>query len=181
MLADKHAGQTCTLALYGRKDRVRLVETVAYAHHVPTRPLKIVAEKPLRGSRPVQAFFSTDVETATMPMLSEFDGHWSIEECFWGSKTYLGFEQPKGWSRQAVLRTSPVAMLLNSLILLWFAEEGHTLYKPLPRPGYRSKRWPSFADALTTLRRACLEATLSRGVPGEQGLRNLVEPLLFAA
>ena len=82
------------------------------------------------------------------------------EETFFGSKSLLGFEQPQGWSRSAVLRTAPVAMLLYSLVVLWFARDGHILYRPLDRPWDRTKSKPSFADMLTTLKRASLHETL---------------------
>ena len=80
----------------------------------------------------------------------------AIEETFQGSKSHLGFEQPQGWSRQAVRRTAPVVMFLYSLTVLCFAREGHALYKPPSRPWYRHKVRPSFADMLATLRHACL-------------------------
>jgi hypothetical protein len=47
-------GRRLALAIYGRHDRVRLVETAACCYRVPARLLKIV--EPLVGGRPVQAF-----------------------------------------------------------------------------------------------------------------------------
>ena len=43
-------------------------------------------------------------------------------------------------------------MLLYTLIVLWFAKEGHRTYQPLCCPLYRSKSQPSFADMLSTLK-----------------------------
>ena len=57
----------------------------------------------------------------------------SIEEAHQNSKGHLGFEEPQGWTRRAVERTAPTAMLLYGLVLLWFAEEGHGHYQPPPR------------------------------------------------
>ncbi len=55
---------------------------------------------------------------------------WSIEVAFHSSKTHLGFEEPQGWTRKAVERTAPTAVLLYSLILLWFAHYGQRHYRP---------------------------------------------------
>jgi hypothetical protein len=174
-------GRRVTLALYGRHDRVRLVETIACCYRVPGRLLKIVLVEPLVGGRPVQAFYSTQTEQTAEQVLSEYAGRWSIEETFFGSKTFLGFEEPQGWSRRAVLRTAPIAMLLYSLIVAWFAHVGHTLYRPLVRPWYRTKTRPSFADMLTTLKRACLREAVSARLAESHLPENLLEPLLHVA
>lgn len=163
-----------TLELYGRKDQVRLVEAVARWHGVPQRPLKVVVVEPLTGGRPVQAFYSTDIAQSAEQVLTGYSGRWSIEEAFQGSKSHLGFEEPQGWSRQAVRRTAPLAMLLYSLTVLWFAREGQALYKPPQRPWYRHKARPSFADMLATLRYACLRAAISASPPHTQERQNLL-------
>lgn len=65
---------------------------------------------------------------------------WSVEVTFYDSKQHLGLEQPQGWSRRAVERTASMAMLLYSLVVLWFAQAGHRLYQPpleCNRPFYR--------------------------------------------
>jgi hypothetical protein len=173
------------LELYGRKDKVRVVQTIARWHEVPSRPLKVVAVEPLTGSRPLQAFYSTATHESAEQVLSGYAGRWSIEEAFQGSKSHLGFEEPQGWSTLAVQRTAPMAMLLYSLTVLWFARSGHTRYKPLPPSWYRHKRRPSFADMLTTLRIACLSSLISADPHGRQVLQKplilLPGPLTTAA
>lgn len=83
--------------------------------------------------------------------------------------------------RQAVLRTAPIALLLYSLIVLWFAHVGHLLYRPLVRPWYRTKVQPSFADMLRTLRRESLLATIPAEVGSVNVPPNLIDRLLLAA
>jgi DDE superfamily endonuclease len=170
-----------TLDLYGRKERCRLVETEARWYGVPERPLKIVAIEPLAGGRKNQAFYSTCCEESGEEVLVGYSNRWSIEEAIFGGKSYLGFEEPQGWSHQAVLRTAPIALLLYSLIVLWFAHVGHRLYRPLVRPWYPQKVWPSFADMLRTLRRESLLATISAEVGSVNLPQNLIDRLLFAA
>ena len=99
---------------------------------------------------------------------------------FHDAKGHLGFEQPQGWTRKAVERTAPTAMRLYSLIVLWFAAEGHRHYRPPNRPWYRSKSGASFADRLSTLRcESVREQVLSLGLHGQDS-RNIMKTLLNA-
>jgi hypothetical protein len=170
-----------TLDIYGRKQKARITDAVARWHNVPDRPLRIVAVEPLTGGRPVQGFYSTHVEDTAEEVLVGYSGRWSIEEAIAGVKGYLGFEEPQGWSRLAVLRTAPIALLLYSLIVFWFARVGHTLYRPLVRPWYPKKARPSFADMLRTLRRESLLATISKQVGAVDLPQNLIDCLFSAA
>jgi hypothetical protein len=174
-------GRRVELKLYGDKRRSRLVETVARWHNVPERPLKVVAVEPLGGGRPLQAFYSTCVEDTAEQVLFRYAGRWSIEESNKGGKTDLGFEEPQGWSRLAVQRTAPIAMLLYSLIVLWFAREGHRLYRPLVRPWYRKKVQPSFADMLRTLKYESLQEEILKHLGPTSLPQNLLDRLIFAA
>lgn len=140
------------LDLYGRRDRVRLADQRAHWHCASDRPLRVVAVEPLSGGRGVQAFYSTRHEATAEDVLSWYARRWSIEQMFQEAKGQLGFEQPQGWTRRAVERTAPLAMLLYSLIVLWFAHGGHRLCRFPQRPWYPGKRHASFADMLATLR-----------------------------
>lgn len=173
----KHRTRRLTLILYGRRDRARVADQVARVYAVPDRPLRIVAVEPLSGGRRTQAFYSTCHEATAENVLSAYAMRWSIEEAFHDAKGHLGFEEPQGWTPKAVQRTAPTAMLLYSLIVLWFAAEGHRHYRPPYRPWYRSKAGPSFADMLNTLRcESVREQVSSLGLQG-QGSRNIMRIL----
>jgi len=145
-------GRRLTLDLYGRRDRSRVVDTVARVYAVPERPLRIVAVRPLTGGRRTQAFYSTCATATAEQVLTWYALRWSIEETFHESQGQLGFEQPQGWTRRAVERTAPTAMVLYSLIVLWFAAEGHRHYRARWRPWYRTKAGVCFTDMLNSLR-----------------------------
>lgn len=170
-----------THAVYGLKQKARVVDAVARWHKVPERPLRVVAVQPRSGGRPEQAFYSTRVEDTAEQVRVGYAERWSIEETNRADKGELGFEEPQGWSRLAVLRTAPIGMLLYSLIVLWYARVGHTLYRPLDRPWYPHKTRPSFADMLRTLRRESLLAMISAQVREKALPQNLVASLLSAA
>lgn len=169
-----------TLNLYGRHDRSRAVETVARVHKAPTRALKVVAVEPLTGGRTVQAFYSTNPTDTAEQVLTRYAMRWSIEEMNQASKSHLGFEEPQGWTRRAVERTAPTAMLLYSLIVLWFARTGHHHYQTPFRPWYTTKRHPSFADMLATLRRLSLTQEVSSLRLTGRGSRKVIKTLLHA-
>ncbi len=167
-----------TLKIYGRTEKARLSDTCARVFAVPNRPLRVVAVEALQGGRGREAFYSTCHEATAEQVIGWYAARWSIEVCFHDSKQSLGFEQPQGWSRRAVERTAPMAMLLYSLIVLWFAREGHRVYRPLDRPWYVSKTDPSFADMLATLRRESVRKTvfsLALTGPGSRKIRQLLE------
>jgi hypothetical protein len=76
---------------------------------------------------------------------------------FHDCKQFLGFEDPANRTPRAVRRTAPMALLLHSLTIAWFHEEGHEYVQYPDRAWYAHKEEPSFADMLTTLRRRSWE------------------------
>jgi hypothetical protein len=167
-----------TLQIYGRSETTRLADQVAHMHAAPDRPLRIVAAQSLRGGRGEEAFYSTCSDATAEQVIGWYARRWSIEVMNHDSKQHLGFEQPQGWTRRAVERTAPMAMLLYSLIVLWFAREGHHNWHPPICPWYKAKREPSFADMLGTLRRLSLRQqvlTLALRGPGSRKIQQLLE------
>jgi SRSO17 transposase len=169
-----------TLAIYGRRDRVRLADTGAHVYAAPKRPLRVVAVAPLTGGRLLQAFYSTCKQATAEEVLIWYAMRWAIEVSFHDAKQHLGFEQPQGWSRQAAERTAPTAMLLYSLIVLWFAQVGHRLYRPVSTPWYRHKPHASFADMLATLRTESLREQISQTPFHARGQQKLVNTLIHS-
>ncbi len=165
------------LAIYGRKDRVRLAEALACVYAVPNRLLRVVAVEPLSGGRTKQAFYSTVTCAAAEEILSWYAARWSLEVTFHDAKQHLGFEQPQNWTREAVERTAPVAMLLYTLIVVWFVQEGHRHYRTPRCPWYKTKRHASFADMLATLKRENLRQQVFSTPLSERGREKLLETL----
>jgi len=118
-----------------------------------TRLLTIVLVRDVLGKRPDQMFYSTRLDWDARAILSAYACRWSIEVTFENSKQLLGLEDPANRTPQAVERTAPMALVLYSLIVLWFHRLGHRFVQFPDRPWYRRKKEPSFADQLSTLRR----------------------------
>lgn len=173
-----------SLQIYGRHEQARLADVEARVFAVPARPLRVVAVEALQGGRGQEIFYSTCHEAMAETVIGWYARRWSIEVTFHDSKQSLGFEQPQGWSRRSVERTAPMAMLLYSLIVLWFAREGHRHYQPLDCPWYSTKTEASFADMLTTLRRQSIrQKVFSLGLrgPGSRKIRQLLENIAALA
>ena len=173
-----------TFAIYGRSEKAHVADCDARVHKAPASPLRVAAVEPLSGGRQSQAFYSTRHDASAEQVIGWYARRWSVEVAFHDSKQHLGFQEPQGWSRRAVERTAPVAMLLYSLVVLWFAREGHCRYQPLDSPWYVSKAEPSFADMLATLRRQSVRQKVSslalRG-PGSRKIKQLLESTLAIA
>jgi DDE superfamily endonuclease len=166
------------LEIYGRTEDARLVDACARVYVAPHRPLRVVAAEALRGGRGQEAFYSTRQDATAEQVIAWYAMRWSVEVTFHDSKQHLGFEEPPGWTRRAVERTAPIAMLLYSLIVLWFAREGHRNWHPLDCPWYVSKADPSFADMLTMLRQLSVKQqvlSLALQGPGSRKIRQLLE------
>lgn len=165
------------LAIYGRKDRVRLADAAACVYAAPDRLLRVVAVKPLSGGRKPQAFYSTVNDADAEQILAWYAARWSVEVTFHDAKGHLGFEEPQNWSRQAVERTAPTALLLYGLIVLWFVQEGHRSGKAPNRPWYTTRRDASFADMLAALRSQSLRQQVLSTPLSERGRRKLLKTL----
>lgn len=167
-----------TLDIYGRAEVARLANRVAHVHAAPDRPLRVVAAEAIQGGRGPEAFYSTSSDATAEQVIAWYAMRWSIEVTNHDSKQHLGFEQPQGWTRRSVERTAPLAMLLYSLIVLWFAREGHRSWRPMVCPWYTSKTAPSFKDMLATLRRLSVRkqvSNLALGGPGSRKITLLLE------
>jgi hypothetical protein len=124
------------------------------------RLLTIVLTRDLQGKRPDQMFYCTKLDWEARQILSTYAYRWAIECTFENCKQYLGLEDPANRLPLAVERTAPMALLLYTLVILWFHLGGHQALRFPYRPWYQAKREPSFADMLTTVRRvSCEEKT----------------------
>ena len=142
------------------------------------RLLTIVLVRDVRGKRPDQMFYSTCLDWDARQILSTYAARWAIEVTFENGKQLLGFEDPANRKEKAVRRTAPMALMLYSLIIVWFHEEGHRHLKFPDRPWYRQKQEPSFADMLTTLRRQSVEEILRDHLPKSRRLKKKVLQIL---
>ena len=138
------------------------------------RLLTIVLVRDLEGKRPDQMFYCTKLDWTARQILSAYACRWAIECTFENCKQLLGLEDPANRLPKAVERTAPMAMIIYSLVVVWFHQTGHQSLRFPIRPWYPKKEEPSFADVLTTLRRVSYEEKTERLLPRRCGLKTWI-------
>jgi len=143
------------------------------------RLLTVILTHDTTGKRPDHRFYCTRLDWSAREVLSAYASRWALEVTFEGAKQVLGLEDPANRLPKAVRRTAPMALVLYSLVVLWFDMVGHTEVRFPHRPWYRRKCEPSFQDMVTTLRRKSWEEKLAEVVaptgPHEKWLTAVVE------
>jgi hypothetical protein len=72
---------------------------------------------------------------------------------FCDAKQRMGFHDPQVWSAPAVERATPMAWLVGTLVVLWYAESGKDGAQARRRqPWYRHRPALTFADMLASCR-----------------------------
>jgi len=142
------------------------------------RLLTIVLTRDTVGKRPTQLFYCTRLDWDARQILSCYASRWAIEVTFENCKQLLGLEEPANRTPQAVERTAPMALVLYSLIVVWFHRVGHQWVVYPDRPWYRHKVEPSFADLVSTLRQVSWAEHLLPLLPQHGVLKNRVVALL---
>jgi len=141
------------------------------------RLLTVVLVRDLEGKRPEQMFYCTKLDWSARQILSAYACRWAIECTFENTKQLLGLEDPANRLPKAVERTAPMALIVYSLVVVWFHKAGHESLRFPIRPWYPKKREPSFADMLTTLRRVSYEEKTARLLPKQSRTKTWVAQL----
>jgi hypothetical protein len=144
------------LNLYGKIVRRQVFQLQALWYEVsPNRPVNIVIVRDPQNRCPDEFFFTTDLALSAAEIIYIYTGRWPIEVVFRESKQYLGIQDSQARKQQAVLRTTPFCLWLNSLIKVWFILENKNKKMVVPKhdPWYLSKITISFQDMLNALRR----------------------------
>jgi hypothetical protein len=142
------------------------------------RLLSFVLARDDTGKRPLSIFYATLLDWTPRQILAAYASRWSIEVAFENGKQLLGFDDPANRLPKAVERTAPMAMILLSLITLWFHQEGHRHVQFPFRPWYKKKKEPSFGDMLATLRRLSWSEFLLGATANRETLKSRITQLI---
>jgi hypothetical protein len=116
------------------------------------RPLQVVLVRDGATQGKVwrnEALLCTDLTLTPVEVINGYLQRWSVEVAYCESKQQLGLHDPMVWTEQAVQRAHPLAWFAGSLVVLWYATDGHG--EPAARrqrPWYRQRVEPTFADML---------------------------------
>lgn len=133
----------------------------------PDHTLLLVIVRDPDGHEADDFFITTDTTAAPAEVVATYADRWAIEDSFRNVKQYLGAEDPQSWVGVGPERAVSLACWSSAAVWDWFvAVHGDRPTWP-ERPWYATKRTPSFADALATLRRDTWWLSIFGGSPAE--------------
>ena len=151
--------------IYGRDQDTQLAEvTCLWYGCLDTIQVRVILAR--RGGRQI-ALVTTDLAAPAATLIQRYAARWSIEQAFAGARNILGAGEARNRTRRAVERTVPFALLVHTLVIIWYARRGHDPAdiddRRATQPWYTTKAEPAFEDMLIKLRRTMICARISGG------------------
>jgi hypothetical protein len=167
------AWTTVTVTVYGR-DQIRHVTEVTCLWYGSwhTRAVRLILSRDEHTASGYDlALVTTDRTAAPGALVARYATRWAIEQAFGDARNVLGAGEARNRVKLAVERTIPFALLVHTLIVLWYARHG---YDPADiddrrasQPWYRSKTEPAFEDMVIKLRRTLITTRFSGTRPAQ--------------
>jgi hypothetical protein len=159
---------------YGHRARVCLAALPALWYRpfgtTPGRLILLRELGPTHAGSDFLALFSTDLTSPTEHIVARYAARWSIEVAIFDAKQITGAGQARNRLRAAVERTVPFALLVQTLVVLWYAHHGNPAgdlaAARTAAPWYTTKREPAYADMHASLRRTIIAARFSPATVG---------------
>jgi hypothetical protein len=156
---------------YGRTDQVDLVDIRCLWYGVyRSRTVRVILLRdPTRPSKAGYqlALITTDLTSPATDIVTRYAARWSIEVAIEDAKQITGAGQARNRTPTAVARTVPFALLVQSLVVLWYTLHGHQPDTVTTRrdqtPWYRTKTHPAYQDMINKLRRVLIAARFRAG------------------
>jgi len=170
--------------------RGTMVERLVYTRvvlwpSVSRKPIRLVISRDPQGKEKDDFFFTTDIEMSAAEVLSCYGDRWAIEDTFRQTKQSLGAQHPQTYKGQGPERAAALGLWLYSMVWLWYINQKSGQRYYLVQPWYRQKSTPSFADALSCLRRELwrqrIKAIFGNSSVHDNKLEFLIETLANAA
>jgi len=166
-LAAAASWQRATVHVYGRDQAEDLAEvTCLWYGCLDVRTVRVILA---RDTATTLALVTTDLDTPAAVLVERYAARWGIEQAFTDARNVLGAGEARNRTRRAVQRTVPFAMLVHTLVIIWYARHGHDPAgieaRRAAEPWYRSKTGPAFEDMLIKLRRVMICARISGSSP----------------
>ena len=166
-IAATAAWATVTVTAYGRQQVRHVAEvTCLWYGSWHTRTVRLIlARDEHTASGHDLALVTTDPATSPGALVARYATRWAIEQAFADARNVLGACEARNRVRLAVERTVPFALLVHTLIIIWYARHGHDPAdiddRRASQPWYRTKTEPAFEDMLIKLRRTLIAARFS--------------------
>ena len=164
-LAAAAAWTAARVRIYGRDQDQDLAEvTCLWYGCLDTITVRVILARSVRATL---ALVTTDLTAPAAVLVQRYAARWSIEQAFADARNVLGAGEARTRTRRAVQRTVPFALLVHTLVVIWYARCGYDRSdikrRRAAEPWYPAKTEPAFEDMLTKLRRVLITARISRG------------------
>jgi hypothetical protein len=172
VLAASAAWRRVTVYRYGRTESVHLAVVACMWYgsfgNTPGRCVLVREEDSTKAYD--LALFTFDAEATPAEVVARYAVRWSIEPSNATGKQQMGVGQARNRLPKAVQRTVPFGMLVQSLVIVWYALHGYhpddLAARRQAEPWYEAKTEPSFQDMLVKLRKTLIAARFSTVSPG---------------
>jgi hypothetical protein len=158
---------------YGRTETVDItvIEAIWYGPFANTAGQVVLVRDPDSTKAYDPALFTTDTTATGETITERYAVRWSIEPSNANGKQQLGVGQARNRLPRAVERTVPFGMIIQSMVITWYALYGHdpadVTDRAAAQPWYQTKTEPSFEDMITKLRKTIIAARFSTVTPGQ--------------
>jgi len=136
-------------------------------------PIRWVFVHDIQGTHRDEYLYTTDTTLSPAQIVSWFTARWPIETTFQEVRAHLGFETPRQYVANSVLRTAPSLLGLFSIICLIFAQDVRHHRLRLRRTQWYVKSAPTFSDAMASVRRLFWQKTIFEKGSYHEGFKKL--------
>jgi hypothetical protein len=117
------------------------------------------------------ALFTLDPQASTAQVVERYPVRWPVEPSNAARNQQIGVGQARNRVQNAAGRTVPSAMLIQSMVIIWYGPHGYhpgdITARRRAEPWYDTKTEPPFQDKLTKLRRTLIAARFTAVRPGQ--------------
>jgi len=145
--------QTVTFRQRGKTVKRLVYTRVVLWYAVSRKPILLVISRDPNGKEKDDFFFTTDVTMDPAEVLACYADRWAIEDTFKNTKQFLGGQEPQTYKAKGPERAAGLSLWLYSMVWLWYLKQKSNRRCFIVQPWYPRKSTPSFADALSCLRR----------------------------
>ena len=185
MAAHLQNWQTVTFRQRGKPVKRLVYTRIVLWYAVTHKPVLLVISRDPKDREKDDFFFTTDVTMKPAEVLSCYGDRWAIEDTFKNTKQHLGSQQPQTYKGQGPERAAGLSLWLYSMVWLWYLQQKPKHRYFLIQPWYSQKATPSFADALSCLRRQLwtvrIKHMFGNSAVHDKKIEFLVEALASAA
>ena len=170
-IAAAAAWDTVTVTAYGREETRRTADvTCLWYGSWHTRTVRLILSRDERTASGYDlALVTTGLDASPAALVTRYAARWGTGQAFADARNVLGAGEARNRVRRAVERTVPFALLVHTLIIIWYARYGHDPAdvddRRAAQPWYQTKTEPAFEDMLIKLRRTMIAARFSPHSP----------------